>query len=90
MRQDPGDRIRPARKAVIFNMSVRKYRSEDLSEILKLFYDTVHSVCKADYTLAQLDAWAPRRPIPNVGALRLKSITRWSRWQTASSRGSET
>ena len=62
MRQDPGDRIRPARKAVIFNMIVRKYRSEDLPEILKLFYDTVHSVCKADYTLAQLDAWAPAAP----------------------------
>lgn len=62
MRQDPGDRVRSARKAVIFNMIVRKYRSEDLSEILKLFYDTVHSVCKADYTLAQLDAWAPAAP----------------------------
>lgn len=62
MRQDPGDRIRPARKAVIFNMIVRKYRSEDLSEILKLFYDTVHSVCKADYIPAQIDAWAPDSP----------------------------
>ena len=43
-------------------MIIRKYRPEDLSEILKLFYDTVHSVCKADYTPAQIDAWAPAAP----------------------------
>ena len=43
-------------------MIIRKYRPEDLPEILKLFYDTVHSVCKADYTPAQIDAWAPAAP----------------------------
>ena len=43
-------------------MIVREYRPEDLFKILKLFYDTVHSVCVADYTPAQIDAWAPAAP----------------------------
>ena len=43
-------------------MTVREYRPEDLFKILKLFYDTVHSVCVADYTPAQIDAWAPATP----------------------------
>ena len=39
-------------------MIIRKYSGSDLDEIAKLFYDTVHSVNAADYTPAQLDAWA--------------------------------
>lgn len=41
-------------------MQFRKYASSDMDEIAKLFYDTVHTVNTADYTAAQLDAWAPR------------------------------
>lgn len=41
-------------------MQFRKYASSDMDEIAKLFYDTVHTVNAADYTAAQLDAWAPR------------------------------
>ena len=40
-------------------MVIREYRPEDLPVLVALFYDTVHAVCAADYTLAQLDAWAP-------------------------------
>ena len=40
-------------------MVIREYRPEDLPVLAALFYDTVHAVCAADYTLAQLDAWAP-------------------------------
>ena len=40
-------------------MIFRKYQQEDLPEILRLFHDTVHSICSGDYTAAQLDAWAP-------------------------------
>ena len=39
-------------------MKIRRYRPEDLTEILRLFYDTVHTVCTGEYTPAQLDAWA--------------------------------
>lgn len=40
-------------------MHIRSYRSEDCPELASLFYNTVHTVCARDYTLEQLDAWAP-------------------------------
>lgn len=43
-------------------MNLRLYRPADRSALLALFYDTIHTVCAADYTSAQLDAWAPREP----------------------------
>ena len=41
-------------------MNIRKYHSEDWQEVVKLFYETVHSVNSADYTEKQLDAWVPK------------------------------
>lgn len=38
---------------------LRGYHSGDLSVIERLFYNTVHTVNAADYSLEQLDAWAP-------------------------------
>ena len=40
-------------------MEVRKYRSDDYGEVIKLFHDTIHSVNAADYSETQLNAWAP-------------------------------
>ena len=40
-------------------MEIRAYQPADLEEVYRLFYDTVHSVNRADYAPAQLDAWAP-------------------------------
>ena len=40
-------------------MLLREYGEEDLEEILRLFYRTVHVVATADYSEEQLDAWAP-------------------------------
>lgn len=39
-------------------MLLRNYRPEDCAVMAQLFYDTVHTVNAADYTPAQLDAWA--------------------------------
>lgn len=41
-------------------MDIRAYRESDLSQIVSLFYETVHSVNKQDYSQEQLDAWAPK------------------------------
>ena len=41
-------------------MNIRNYRSEDCQMILKLFYDTVHSVNSKDYNERQIEAWAPK------------------------------
>lgn len=41
-------------------MNTRMYQSEDCKEIIKLFYNTVHSVNVKDYNEAQLHMWAPK------------------------------
>ena len=43
-------------------MKTRLYRQSDLDSILELFYHNIHTVCVHDYTLEQLDAWAPANP----------------------------
>ena len=45
---------------------IRKYREEDLQEVIELFRGTVHAVNAKDYTQEQLDAWAPA----NIDAAR--------------------
>ena len=41
------------------NLTFRPYSDSDLFEISELFYNTVHKICKKDYSPAQLGAWAP-------------------------------
>lgn len=43
-------------------MRIRRYEPDDLSQIITLFYDTVHTVNVADYSKEQLDAWADGAP----------------------------
>lgn len=43
-------------------MRIRRYRAEDAPLLARIFYETVHSVNGADYTPAQLHAWAPEVP----------------------------
>ena len=50
-------------------MEIREYRPEDCAELTRLFYDTVHTVNRKDYTPAQLDAWADGTP----------DLDRWNR-----------
>lgn len=39
-------------------MLLRPYRPVDCPALATLFYDTVHTVCRRDYSAAQCDAWA--------------------------------
>lgn len=39
-------------------MIIRPYRCADCPTLAQIYYDTIHTVCAADYTKAQLDAWA--------------------------------
>lgn len=43
-------------------MEIRRYKSEDYDELLRLFYATVHSVNLRDYSPAQADVWADGKP----------------------------
>lgn len=39
-------------------MKIRNYMSTDYDEIVDLFFNTVHSINKSDYSTQQLNAWA--------------------------------
>ena len=39
-------------------MTLRPYRTGDLAAIAALFYESVHTLCRGDYTTEQLGAWA--------------------------------
>lgn len=43
-------------------MRIRPYEQRDAEQIVVLFYDSIHTVCAADYSQSQLDAWAPEIP----------------------------
>ncbi|MDQ0087831.1 putative acetyltransferase [Paenibacillus anaericanus] len=45
-------------------MKIRKFQDSDITQIVTLFYETVHSVNKQDYSQEQLDAWAPHDEKP--------------------------
>ncbi len=40
-------------------MVVRRLKESELPEIARLIRDSVHTVCRLDYTQKELDAWAP-------------------------------
>ena len=42
-------------------MYIRKLLDDEYEEVIKLIYDTVHAVCRGDYTERELDAWAPEK-----------------------------
>lgn len=54
-------------------MLIRDYRPDDAQAIVRLFYETVHAVNRADYTAAQIDAWAPAVPDPGDWHRRMAS-----------------
>lgn len=51
---------------------LRPYRPEDCAILAQLCRDTVHAVCRADYTAEELDAWVsgvtPERWAPTLAA----------------------
>ncbi|MGI5958566.1 MAG: GNAT family N-acetyltransferase [Massiliimalia sp.] len=55
-------------------IQLKLYTSCDCSEILTLFYDTVHTVNQADYTKSQLDAWAPQNADLHTWDEKLKTM----------------
>lgn len=40
--------------------NIRSFQISDVEMIVAMFYETVHTVNKKDYTQDQLDAWAPK------------------------------
>ena len=40
-------------------MYIRKLLDDEYDKVIKLIYDSVHTVCQKDYSREELDAWAP-------------------------------
>lgn len=53
----PSDEFKKVKCYLMSNIT--PVRPGDEKELYTLFYDTVHAVCKRDYTRAERDAWAP-------------------------------
>src|SRR5215208_8380759 len=49
-------------RTAVQNREIRYYEAGDASEIVRLFFETVRSVNRADYSDEQLEAWAPGVP----------------------------
>ncbi len=47
------------------NREIRNYEVGDAPEIVRLFFETVRSVNRADYSEGQIEAWAPSTPDPD-------------------------
>lgn len=65
MKDDKGMKRESSEKALPhspLSVILRAYRPSDCSAVLRLFYDTVHTVNAKDYTEEQLDAWADGKP----------------------------
>jgi GNAT superfamily N-acetyltransferase len=50
---------------------IRYYEAGDAPAVTRLFYETVHSVNRADYSQEQVEAWAPEVPYPEVWHARM-------------------
>ena len=51
--------------------SIRYYEAGDAFQIARLFYETVRSVNRADYSQEQVQAWAPEVPDPEAWHARM-------------------
>ncbi|MNS78000.1 putative N-acetyltransferase YafP [compost metagenome] len=56
-------------------MLVRRFQEKDIDEIITLFYETVHTINKLDYTQEQLDAWASRAEVKSKTENWLRALT---------------
>jgi len=52
-------------------LQIRDYRHDDAVAIVRLFYDTVRTVNRRDYSAEQVAAWAPEIPDPAIWHRRM-------------------
>jgi putative acetyltransferase len=58
-------------RTAVQNRGIRNYEAGDAPEIVRLFFETVHSVNRADYSNEQLEAWAAGVPDPEEWHARM-------------------
>lgn len=55
-------------------MLVRAFKNGDEPALQAVFYSAVHTVAAKDYSLEQLDAWAPHRPDWDAWTARMQAL----------------
>jgi len=58
-------------RTAVQNSGIRDYEAGDAPEIVRLFFETVRSVNRADYSDEQLEAWAAGVPDPEEWHTRM-------------------
>jgi GNAT superfamily N-acetyltransferase len=58
-------------RTAVQNRGIRDYEAGDAPEIVRLFFETVRSVNRANYSDEQLEAWAPGVPDPEEWHARM-------------------
>ena len=58
-------------RTAVQNKEIRYYEAGDAPEIVRLFFETVRSVNRANYSDEQLEAWAPGVPDPEEWHARM-------------------
>lgn len=53
---------------------IRNFKDGDEDELWDVFYSSIHQVCSNNYTLEQLDAWAPKSLDPKLWVSKIRSI----------------
>ena len=71
-------------RTAVQNRGIRYYEAGDAPEIVRLFFETVRSVNRADYSDEQLEAWAAGVPDPEEWHARMAG-----RWTLVAEEGGE-
>ena len=58
-------------------MHIRRYIEDDTLQLIEIYHNTIHNVNCADYTPAELEAWAPTEEITDESYA--KDVIRWSK-----------
>lgn len=69
------------------SITLQPYQEEDSSALAVLFYETVRRVNIKDYTPAQVQAWAPAPPDPDVWHRSFAGHLAWVAWQAGEAVG---
>ena len=69
------------------SITLQPYREEDSAALAVLFYKTVRRVNIKDYTPAQVQAWAPAPPDPDVWHRSFAGHLAWVAWQAGEAVG---
>lgn len=55
-------------------MEIRRFKTGDEGALFQVFLSAVHDIASRDYTVAQIEAWAPTDIAPELWASRMREL----------------